>query len=113
MRRILAGALLLVAAAALPLTSCVVYPVPVDSQPSLQERFDRSWSAAFNAMVDEGVTVTQQDRGAGVVRGSRGGDSVVASVQTLPDGRIQVRFDGNDPALVHRVSDGYDRRMGR
>jgi hypothetical protein len=104
--------------AAATLSGCVVYePVPV-SQPSVQQRFDRSWSAAAGAMSDEGVTITAQDRGAGVIRGTRGGALVTASVQTLADGRIQVRFDaagpsGSDTAFVHRLSDSYDRRMGR
>jgi hypothetical protein len=104
--------------AACTLSGCVVYePVPV-SQPSTQERFDRSWSAAAGAMSDEGVSITAQDRGAGVIRGMRGTALVTATVQTLADGRIQVRFDatgpsGSDTAFVHRLSDSYDRRMGR
>jgi hypothetical protein len=105
-------------AAAFMLGGCVVYePVPV-SQPTVQQRFDRSWSAAAGAMSDEGVAITAQDRGAGVIRGTRGGALVTASVQTLADGRIQVKFDaagpsGTDTAFVHRLSDSYDRRMGR
>jgi len=104
------------AIAASLLAGCVVYePVPVTSpQLSLQQRFDRSWAAASGAMSDEGVTIISQDRGAGMIRGTIGGDSIVATVQTLADGRIQVRFDSNaDPAVVHRVSERYDRRMGR
>jgi hypothetical protein len=98
------------------LAGCVVYePVPVASpQLSMQQRFDRSWAAASGAMYDEGVTITSQDRDAGVIRGNKGADSIVATVQTLADGRIQVKFDSKgDPALVHRVSQSYDRRMGR
>lgn len=104
--------------AALTLGSCVVYePVPV-SQPTAQERFDRSWSAAAGAMSDEGVNVTSQDRGAGMIRGMRGSALVTASVRTLADGRIEVKFDavgptGSDTAFVHRLSERYDRRMGR
>ncbi|HEY1327361.1 MAG TPA: hypothetical protein VGI14_10515 [Casimicrobiaceae bacterium] len=100
------------------LSACVVYePVPV-SQPTTQQRFDRSWAAAAGAMSDEGVTITQQDHGSGVIRGTRGNALVTASVQTLADGRIQVKFDavgpsGSDTAFVHRLSDTYDRRMGR
>ena len=99
---------------ALLLASCVVYePVP-GPQLSTQQRFDRSWAAATGAMYDEGVTITSQDRGTGIIRGSKGADFIVATVQTLADGRIQVKFDSNgDPALVHGVSDSYDRRMGR
>lgn len=103
----------------LSLSACVVYePVPMVSQPTLQQRFDRSWAAAAGAMVDQGLTITSQDRGAGVVRGERGGITITATVQTLADGRIQVAFGSQgahstDPGLVERVSASYDRRMGR
>jgi hypothetical protein len=109
--------LLAVVAVTLPLAGCVVYePVPVVQ--TVQQRFDRSWDAAVGAMSEQGLTITTHDRNAGVIRGERGGITVTAGVQTLPDGRIQVRFDqtgatSTDPDLIHRVSDGYDRRMGR
>ncbi len=85
------------------LGGCVVYE-PVSVGPSPQQRFDRSWSAAAGAMVDQGVTIVAQDGGTGVIRGARGG--------------IQVRFDQSgdtaaDPGLINRVSSSYDRRMGR
>lgn len=104
--------------AACCVSACVVYePLPV-AQPTLSQRFDRSWAAAAGAMSDEGVTITEQDRGAGVIRGTRSGALVTASVQTLADGGIQVKFSavgpsGSDTAFVHRLSDSYDRRMGR
>lgn len=107
-----------VLASALALSACVVYePVPV-SQPTLSQRFDRSWNAASAAMHDAGLTITAQDRGAGVIRGERGSTTITAMVQTLADGRIQVKFDskgpgGADAGLVQQVSDNYDRRMGR
>ena len=100
------------------LGACVVYePVPL-AAPSPAQRFDRSWSAAAGAMADQGVAVTQQDRGSGTIRGSRGAVLVSANVQTLADGRIQVRFDATGPAgvdtsLAHQLSESYDRRMGR
>ena len=99
------------------LGGCVAYE-PVVVGPTTQQRFDRSWSAAMGAMSDQGVTVETQDRGAGVIRGSRGGILIIAVVQTLADGSIQVRFDqsgatSTDPALIHRISGSYDRRMGR
>ena len=105
--------------ALLLLGACVVYePVPVSSQPTLQQRFDRSWAAATGAMSDQGLTITSQDRGAGAIRGERGGITITATLETLPDGRIQVTFASKgtttaEPALVQRVSDSYDRRMGR
>jgi len=108
---------LLLAGFVLALGGCVVYE-PVVVQPSPQQRFDRSWDAAGGALADQGVTITAQDRGAGVLRGERGGVGITASVRTLADGRIEVKFDqtgatGSDPNLVHRISESYDRRMGR
>ena len=105
--------------ATLSLVGCVVYePVPSSSQPTLQQRFDRSWSAAAGALSDQGLTITSQDRGAGVIQAERGGMTVTATLETLADGRVQVKFNsrgpnGADPGLVQRVSDSYDRRMGR
>jgi hypothetical protein len=96
---------------------CVVYE-PVAVGPTVQQRFDRSFAAAAGAMTDQGLAITAQDRGSGTIRATKDGISIVATLQTLPDGSIQVRFDssgasGNDPNLIHRVSDSYDRRMGR
>ena len=102
--------------AALLLAGCVVYePVPV-AQPTTQQRFDRSWDAAAAAMADQGVTITAQDRGAGVIRGMRGGVIVTATLQTLPDGRIQVSFNSTgegEGGVAQRVHESYERRMGR
>ena len=104
-----------VVAIAFILNGCVVYE-PVAVGPSVQQRFDRSYAAAAAAMSDEGLAITAQDRGSGTIRGTRDGTTIVASVQTLADGRIQVKFYSSGsgvPNLVHRVSDSYDRRMGR
>jgi len=103
--------------ALLSLGACVVYePVPLSAQPTLQQRLDRSWAAAAGAMSDQGLTITSQDRGTGVIIGERGGITITATVEALADGRLQVKFaskgaDGTD--LTQRVSDNYDRRMGR
>ena len=96
----------------LALASCVVYqPVPVGGQPT---RFDQSWAAAAGALYDQGLTITTQDRNTGVIRGERGDTSVTITLDTLPDGRVQVKFNGTgDPTAVQRVSDSYERRMGR
>jgi hypothetical protein len=111
----------MVFAAAFLLHGCYYYPQPVavavpGSTPA--QRFERSWNAAAAAMADQGATITSEDRGAGVIRGTRGSIAVVATLQTLPDGSIQVKFSTSgatdaDPQLIHRVSDSYDRRMGR
>ncbi|HEY5755012.1 MAG TPA: hypothetical protein VIU34_04270 [Steroidobacter sp.] len=110
---------LMIVVAVSTLGGCVVYePVPMPAQPTLQQRFDQSWAAAAGAMSDQGLTIASQDRGAGVVRGERGGIAITATVETLVDGRIQVKFSqqgpsGADPGLIQRVHDSYDRRMGR
>lgn len=113
---IAAGILWLGTAAAL-LGGCVVYePVPVGySRPA---SFDRSWNAAVAAMREQGVAVTQEDRAAGVVRGSRGGINVVANVRTQADGSVRVQFDtsgdtGSDPTLIDRITRSYNAYMGR
>jgi hypothetical protein len=69
-------------------------------------------------MYDQGLTITTQDRSAGVIRGDRGGITITATVETRPDGRIQVQFNssgatGTDPGLIDRVTESYNRRMGR
>jgi len=93
-------------------------PTPVTTGPTLQQRFDRSWSAAMGAMGDQGLAIDEQDRGAGIIRGSRSGIVITATVRTRTDDRIQVEFSqsgatSNDPDLMSRVSKSYHRRMGR
>jgi len=100
------------------LSACVAYePVPVAVvQPSTQERIDRSWDAAAGAMIDQGMTITAQDRRGGMIRGTRGGATITAQLETLADGRIQVKFTSSgasDAGLVDGVTDSYNRRMGR
>ena len=107
--------MLLVSAVTALFGGCVVYE-PVSVYPS--QRFDRSWEAAAGAMSDQGVSIDIQDRAAGTIRGSRGRILITATLQTLADGRIEVRFDQTgatetDPKLIYRVSESYDRRMGR
>jgi hypothetical protein len=107
-----------IVAVVMTLSGCVAYqPVPVAVvQPSMQERIDRSWDAAAGAMADQGMTITAQDRRAGMIRGDRGGTTITAQIETLPDGRVQVKFDSSgapDAGLVDGVTDSYNRRMGR
>jgi hypothetical protein len=102
-------------AAALALAACVVYePVPASQGPST---YDRSWAAAIGALQDQGVAINEQDRASGVVRGTRGPVTVTAVVRTQADGRVRVEFNtaggGGEPGLVERVSESYNRRMGR
>jgi hypothetical protein len=96
---------------------CVVYePVPV-SVPA-PSSFDRSWSAAVAAAQDEGVRITSEDRVNGIITGSRGEQNVTINVRTQADGRVRVEFSargpkGSEPGLATRISQAYDRRMGR
>lgn len=115
MKRLLLTAALAVAAAAS--AGCVVYePVAVSrGQPA---SFDRSWNAAVGAMREQGVTITHEDRGAGVVRGVRGGIDVTGSVRPQADGTVRVQFDtagatAADPTLIDRITRSYQAFMGR
>jgi uncharacterized lipoprotein YajG len=80
--------------------------------------FDRSWSAALSAAQDEGVRITSEDRGSGVIRGSRNEQEVTINLRTQADGSVRVEISargpkGSDPGLAGRISRAYDRRMGR
>ena len=108
---------MVLAAAATLLGGCVVYE-PVPAGYGTPASFDRSWNAAVGAMREQGVTIIQEDRGAGVVRGTRGGINVTGSVRPQADGSVRVQFDAKgatqrDPGLSNRFSQAYDRRMGR
>jgi hypothetical protein len=114
LRRIVAGTGLFAAAL---LGGCVVYE-PVPAGYSRPASFDRSFNAAVAAMRDQGVTVTQEDRGAGIVRGARGSINVTAQVRPQSDGSVRVQFDtsgatGSDPTLIDRVTRSYNAQMGR
>lgn len=99
------------------LGGCVVYE-PVPAGYSRPANFDRSWNAAVGAMREQGVTIMQEDRLGGVVRGTRGGISVTANVQPQADGSVRVQFDtsgatASDPALIDRITRSYNAYMGR
>ena len=105
----------IVIVATIAFTGCVVYePVPVPA-PST---FDRSWNAALAAAQDEGVRITSENRGSGVILGSRNEQEVTISVQSQADGGARVEISargpkGADTGLANRISRAYDRRMGR
>ena len=80
--------------------------------------FDRSWSAALLAAQDEGVRITSENRGTGVIRGLRGEQEVTINVLSQADGGARVEISsrgpkGSDPGLAGRISRAYDKRMGR
>ena len=73
------------------------------------------WVARFQPMSSSASSVSSRISSKSAERGST---TITAIVQTLADGRIQVKFDskgpgGADAGLVQQVSDNYDRRMGR
>jgi len=105
--------------AVLSLTACTYYAVPtapVAYQTSTPASFDRSFAAATDALRDQGLTITKQDRANGIVVGTAGSATVTANVKQQGDGSVRVQFDAkgaNDPSLIDRVSRSYDGRMGR
>lgn len=102
------------------LTACTYYAVPAPGTypvtTTTPASFDRSFSAATDAMRDQGLTIKTQDRANGIVVGTAGSATVTANVRQQPDGSVRVQFDAkgsNDPSLIDRVSRSYDGRMGR
>ncbi|MBL0142880.1 MAG: hypothetical protein IPP91_12450 [Betaproteobacteria bacterium] len=101
-------------ASLLLLAGCVVYePVPVPVDP-----FEAPWQAATGAINDAGLTLVTADRGTGTIRGTRGAVEGIINVRTRPDGRVGVEISSldpnkQDPTLTQRLTDSYNRRMGR
>ena len=95
---------------------CTYYQVaPAASGTSV---FDRSWNASLGALNDTGVDISMADRNKGTIRGTTATDVVTIRVYTQADGSVRVEITaqgptGVDAALAQRVSDAYDRRMGR
>ncbi|MFZ0241965.1 MAG: hypothetical protein WAL90_09995 [Desulfobacterales bacterium] len=101
------------------IAGCTYYQTPTGTYVTAPAGgFDRSWAAATGAFQDQGVRMTAEDRSTGIVRGTRDGITVTASVRTQADGSVRVEFNTagateRDPGLIDRVSQSYDRRMGR
>lgn len=98
------------------LPGCYVYPSPYVT--SVPASVDRSWDAVVGAMLDNGLGVVAEDRGAGRVAGRRGGIEIVGMVRPQADGSVRVEFSSSgataqDPGLVDRVIASYHQRMGR
>ena len=106
--------------AVLALSGCTYYAVPAPATypvtTTTPASFDRSFAAASDAMRDQGLTISAQDRANGVVVGTSGSTMVTATVRSQPDGSVRVQFDAkgaSDPSLLDRVSRSYDARIGR
>ena len=112
-----AAASLALCGALLALGGCAYYvPAGYPVTTSAPASFDRSFSAASNAMRDQGLSIRTEDRSSGVIVGTQGGATVTANIRQQADGSVRVQFDANgprDPALIDRVSRGYDAYMGR
>ena len=99
------------------LAGCVVYE-PVVVGGGTPATFERSWNAAVGSYHDQGVSITAQDRGSGVIEGRKGGITVKSRVVTQADGKVRVEMNtggalSEDPGLPERMSRAYDARMGR
>jgi hypothetical protein len=92
----------------LGLAGCVAYEaVPVDPM-------DRPWQSAVGAVDDAGLQLVTADRATGTVRGTRGGAEGTILVRMRSDGRVGVEISSKgDPGLTQRLTDAYNRRMGR
>jgi len=93
-------------------------PVAVYTSTSTTSKFDQSWSAMVGAFSDQGIRISTQDRGAGVIQGTRYGINIKASIRTQADNSVRVQFDtsgdtASDPALIQRITGSYNSRMGR
>jgi hypothetical protein len=97
---------------ALGLAACVAYePVPVDPM-------QQPWQSAIGAIGDAGLTLVTADRATGTIRGARGNVEGIIAVRMRNDGRVGVEIssrdpDGRDPTLTQRLTEAYNRRMGR
>jgi hypothetical protein len=97
---------------ALGLAGCVAYEaVPADPM-------QRPWQSAIGAIQDAGLHLVTADQATGTIRGARGSVEGIIVVRMRNDGRVGVEIRasdpaGQDPGLVQRLTDAYNRRMGR
>jgi hypothetical protein len=95
-----------------------VVPGPPPAVVPSPTTFDRSWSAARNAFLDQGVRVVGEERSTGTISGTKSGISLAAYVHNQADGSVRVEFrtvgaTEVDPQLIERISESYERHMGR
>jgi hypothetical protein len=96
----------------LGLAGCATYEaVPVDPMRA-------PWQSAIGAIGDAGLQLVTADQATGTVRGTRGSVEGIIAVRMRGDGRVGVEIssrdpDKQDPTLVQRLTDAYNRRMGR
>lgn len=90
-------------------------PGPVAAAPTT---FDRSWAAARNAFLDQGVRVVGEEPSTGTISGTKSGINLAAYIRTQADGSVRVEFrtvgaTQVDPQLIERIYGSYERHMGR
>lgn len=107
---------LLFAAVLTLFSGCAREPAPMYAP--APSTFDRAWSAALGASRNEGVQIVSEDRASGLINGTKGDQEVAISMRSQADGNVRVEFSqrgpkGSDPGLAGRISQAYDRRMGR
>jgi len=91
-------------------------PAPVTVVPSTT--FERSWAAARNAFLDQGVRVVGEERSTGTISGTKSGINLAAYVNNQADGSVRVEFrtvgaTQVDPQLIERIYASYEKFMGR
>ncbi len=91
-------------------------PAPVQVTPNTT--FERSWAAARNAFLDQGVRVVGEERSTGTISGTKSGINLAAYVNAQADGSVRVEFrtvgaTQVDPQLIERIYASYERYMGR
>jgi len=114
----ISSALLVSLALLLGLGGCTYYQTAPGVYAPMPNAFERSWSAAIGALEDEGVRITTLDRDAGRASGVRGAIGVTATVRTQADTSVRVEFGtsgdtASDPTLIDRITQRYNKRMGR
>jgi len=95
------------------LASCTYYGYPPGPGPT---SYDRSFYAAADALRDQGVAIQTQEPTTGNITGYYGNTPVAAMIRQQSDGSVRVEFqaaNARDPDLVNRITQSYQRRMGR
>ena len=91
-------------------------PAPVQVVPNTT--YERAWSAARNAFLEQGVRVMGEERSTGTITGTKSGINLAAYVHNQADGSVRVEFrtvgaTQVDPQLIERIYASYEKNMGR
>jgi hypothetical protein len=117
---------LLLAVVASQTAGCAVYetapgvyvpgPAPIQVVPNTT--YERAWSAARNAFLDQGVRVMGEEKSTGTISGTKSGINLAAYIHNQADGSVRVEFrtigaTQVDPQLIDRIYESYEKYMGR